>query len=110
MSSIETDSNLIWGFINENGVAVLPQKFYDVGDFHEDMAWVCYGQKGARFGFRGCKYGFVNTEGEMVLPMEFDDVSSFWNGKALVWKENKCYYINYDGVIIQEVLDFDSKD
>lgn len=110
VSSIETDSNLIWGFINENGVAVLPQKFYDVGDFHEDMAWVCYGQKGARFGFRGCKYGFVNTEGEMVLPMEFDDVSSFWNGKALVWKENKCYYINYDGVIIQEVLDFDSKD
>lgn len=110
VSGIETNSNLLWGFINENGDAILPQKFYDVGDFHENMAWVCYGQKGSRFGFRGVKYGFVNTEGEMALPMEFDDVSSFWNGKALVWKENKCYYINYDGDVIQEVLDFDNKD
>lgn len=90
-----------WGFVNEQGKEVVTPQYVDVGDFHEDLAWVCL-DNGTRKGFnwRGGKFGFINTQGEMVIPAVYDDVSSFYEGKALVWQKERAFYINKSGDFI----------
>lgn len=91
-----------WGFVNENGIEVVPPQYIDVGDFHEGLAWVCL-DNGTRKGFnwRGGKFGFINTQGEMVIPAVYDDVSSFYEGKALVWQKERAFYINKNGEVVE---------
>ncbi len=47
------------------------------------------------------KYGYINTKGEMVIPLQFDNAHPFFdNQKAKVRLNDKWYYINHQGVII----------
>lgn len=86
-----------WGFIDETGKEILPIKYNDVGDFHEGLAWVCKANDDKGFGFKGGKFGFIDKKGNVVIPFMYDDVSSFWHGKALVFLNNRFFYINKNG-------------
>lgn len=90
-----TDS--LWGFIDQEGREIVPSIYCSVGDFHEDLAWVCQGKNGVRRGIKGCKFGFINTSGELIIPLIFDDAASFANGKALVFKDGEMFYIDHNG-------------
>lgn len=86
-----------WGFIDETGKEILPIKYNDVGNFHEGLAWVCKANDDKGFGFKGGKFGFIDKKGNVVIPFMYDDVSSFWHGKALVFLNNRFFYINKNG-------------
>lgn len=91
-----------WGFVNENGKEILEIKYNDVGDFHDNRAWVCLGERGARYGFKKLKFGFIDTSGNLVIPMIYDDVTSFHNGQALVFAKGERFYIDTNGSPIQK--------
>ena len=90
-----------WGFVDINGNEIVQHDRYnDVGDFSEGLAWVSDGKSSEGFGFKGSKFGFINVKGELVVPMVYDDASSFFEGKAMVYLGDKCMYIDKDGNVI----------
>ncbi len=46
-------------------------------------------------------YGFINNEGKEVLALEYDWADSFRNGKALVARKGKSFYIDPLGQLIK---------
>ena len=90
-----------WGFVDINGHEIVqPDRYNDVGDFSEGLAWVSDGKSSEGFGFKGSKFGFINVKGELVIPMIYDDASSFFEGKAMVYLGDKCIYIDKNGNVI----------
>jgi len=90
-----------WGFVNKEGLEVVPLKYDKVSDFSEGLAGVNIGGKyikGKYFGeYQGGKWGFVNTEGLEVFPLKYDNVSDFSEGLAGVELNGKWGFIDKRG-------------
>lgn len=77
---------LQWGFINKNGIEVIPCQYDDVKHFSEGVAAVKNG-----------KWGFINKNGEIVIKCVYDSVGYFNEGFAPIQKKSKWGFINMSG-------------
>jgi tetratricopeptide (TPR) repeat protein len=88
-----------FGFINKKGEMVIPYKYDYAYSFSEGLAAVQN---------KDSKYGFINPKGEVIIPFVYDEYRlvggsrmSFLNGKVLVKKRRKFFYINKKGEKIE---------
>jgi hypothetical protein len=79
------------GFINFDGIEIIPLKFDDVESFHLGLAKVKLNGK----------YGFINKNGNQVIPIIYDDAESFSEHLARVKLRDKYGFIGADG---QEII------
>ncbi len=113
--------NGLWGFVDKNGIEVIPCRFRKVKDFSEGLASVKLGRKWGFIDQQGrtvvdFKYrdlghfndglawasthkgmGYINTKGEMVIPAKFDKAADFEKNVARVVVEGQHGLINKEG-------------
>jgi len=65
----------LWGFVNNEGLEVIPCRFREVSDFHEGLAAVKLG----RF------WGFIDKLGHVVIDFQYRRAGNFCN--QLAWVE-----------------------
>jgi len=84
-----------YGFVDINGHLVIPCQFVSAKHFSGGMAAVeLEGKRGI---------SFVNSDGIVVIKAhDYDEVGYFVNGRCLVRKGNKSYYIDKEGNKIKE--------
>jgi hypothetical protein len=68
------------------------EKYEEIGPFFEGLA------AARKYG----KWGFVNNNGEEIIPFVYDAATSFYEGKVLVIKNEKYYYINKKGKCVKD--------
>ncbi len=74
-----------WGFINKDGVEVIPCKYDDTNDFNEGLAAVNIGGEiDDNEEFAGGKWGFIDKTGKIVVDLKYDKVENFSEGLAAV--------------------------
>ena len=81
-----------WYFINTKGETVLRlhKAIKDVGNFHEDVAWVKIGSF----------YGYVDREGAFVLRPKYNKADDFSFGVARVFLDKKATLIDKSGSFV----------
>lgn len=79
-----------YGFIDEKGNEIVPLKYEYAICFSEDLAVVRLNRM----------FGYIDTANQIKINIYYDDAESFKNGKALVKKGQKSFYINNKGEII----------
>jgi len=85
-----------WGFVDKNGVEVVPCKYDKVNDFHEGMAKVSLNGK----------FGYVDKSGKVIIPLKYDEISilatqnDFHEGLAAVCVNMKFGFIDKSGKVI----------
>jgi hypothetical protein len=93
-----------WGFINEQGVTVIPFKFDYANIFGNGYATV--GMNGANGQY---KYGLINKSGAVVIPCKYDGIGDVAEGLISVVVGDKLGFINTKGaVVIPMKFDFKS--
>ncbi len=90
-----------WGYINKDGVEVIPCKYDDAYSFNEGLARVNIGGKTDELGnFKGGKWGFIDKTGKIVVDLKYDYVRDFSEGLAAVLvKENEDDYFGQWGYV-----------
>lgn len=87
------------GYVNENGMIVIPLKYSAVGEFHEGLAWVATEQSD---GDISCM--FINKSGSRAFNFNFHEAKRFQAGIAPITyriKEKKYYnYIDHTGKLL----------
>ncbi|MCX6244907.1 MAG: WG repeat-containing protein [Bacteroidetes bacterium] len=78
------------GFIDRNGVEIVPVKYDNVEVFSEGLALVKLNNK----------YGFVDKNGKEVIPIIYENALSFHDQLAAVRLNDKCGYIDKKGELI----------
>lgn len=76
------------GFVDKDGVEVIPCRWRGVGDFSEYMGGV---QDDSR------KCGYVDIRGQLVIPCIYDEGWPFFNGLARVQKKRRIGMIDKSG-------------
>lgn len=85
------------GFINENGMEVIPIQFKNVFDFKNGTAPFRYTTKEL--------WGYINKNGEVVIPQQFLSANNIIEGLAWVkFQDTTSGYINSEGEIIWKSL------
>ena len=86
-----------WGFMDENGEAIIPAEFDGVVPFTEGLSIIN----------KAGKYGYINKAGEVIIDPIYTDAFRFHEGHAIVEYENKLGMINRSGefVILPEYDD-----
>lgn len=67
-----------WGYIDDNGKTMIRPKFYQAGQFSEDLAAVWLGEK----------WGYINKKGEIVIEPRFWEAEAFKDGFAQVIEDD----------------------
>jgi hypothetical protein len=93
------NSKLMCGYVDKNGVEVIPLKFNGASYFSEGLAWV----------FIDNKRGYIDTSGELVIPAIYDangrrGYAHFKNGTVIVSKEGVFGMIDKTG---KDVIPFE---
>lgn len=81
------------GYIDMNGVEVIPCVFESAYPFYNGLAQVK----------KEGKYGWINKKGNIVIPIVYDDCRSFWDGLAFAKIGDKLGCIDTKG---KEVIPF----
>lgn len=76
--------NDLWGFVNADGLEVIPCRFQEVQNFSN-------GRAAAKL---GNKWGFVDRQGDVVIDFKYRRAGSFKDELAWVYTKNKVGYIN----------------
>jgi hypothetical protein len=84
------DGGKKYGFVNKNGVEVIPPKYHDARDFIDGLALVQL----------DANWGFVDKNGVEVIPPKYNYAENFNDEFALVKKNNKWGFIDKNGVEI----------
>jgi hypothetical protein len=74
----------LWGFVNQEGMEVIPCRFREVSDFHEGLAAVKLG----RF------WGFIDKLGNVVIDFQYRRAGNFCSQLAWVETDKGIAYIN----------------
>lgn len=85
----------LWGYIDGNGVNVIPAAYTDAKDFSEGFAAVRDGQG---------KWSFIAPDGSEVFNQKWDYVESFRDGYAYVREVNESYMIDAQGRRVRPVM------
>ncbi len=93
----------MWGFVNEDGVEVIPCQYKRYKDFNEGFAAVQL----------GINWGIIDKYGDVQVEFKFKKLGSFYNGLAWASHHKGMGYIDFDGhfVIIpkyDKVFDFEN--
>lgn len=93
--------NGLWGFVNRDGLEVIPCRFREVQDFSEGMAAVKVGNL----------WGFIDLDGDTAIPIAYAAAGNFRESKAWVKDDTGVYYINRQrevviGPLFQRAFDF----
>jgi hypothetical protein len=76
------------GFIDKKGKEVIPFEYSSVHEFTvEGLAAV----------EKDGKWGYINKKGQLLTPISYDIASDFKNGKAVVYIDEKIYFIDVKG-------------
>lgn len=75
------------GFVNEEGIEIIPLKYDYVADFHNGFAKIKMSKK----------WGFINCHGKEILTPKYDYVYNFNSGFACVELNDKCGIVNEQG-------------
>ncbi len=76
--------NGLWGFVNDEGLEVIPCRFREVSDFSEGLAAVKIGRY----------WGFIDKQGEIVIDFKYVRVGNFKGGLTWVSTSEGSGYIN----------------
>lgn len=79
-----------YGYVNQNGILVIPLSFDFVGDFSEGYAGVELNEK----------YGYIDKTGNIVIGYLYDFAGDFKEGLAAVQQNDKMGFINKTGEIV----------
>lgn len=91
-----TDDYSMYNFVDRNGKEAFKYDYYNVGDFHEGLAWAG-SEVSSTDGSSYWYYKFIDKSGEIVIDTKFDKVSDFKNGYATVSKDNESFEIDRNG-------------
>lgn len=50
------------------------------------------------------KWGFMNEEGKWIIPAKYELVSDFYEGRAVVYQQEKCGVIDTNGTLIVPII------
>ena len=89
------DDECYYGFINKEGIEIVPFTYTQANHFSEGMAAVkLHG-----------KWGFINAEGRVIIEMAYDTVYDFEDGEARLIKEMgnayKEFVVDRDGNVTE---------
>lgn len=101
----ENKINKKYGFINKNGIEIIPCQYLEAGTFSEGLSYVLLPSDST------FKYGFINKNGSTAILPIFDNVNSFSEGLASVnfggkgggiigTERGKNGYINFESEIV----------
>jgi hypothetical protein len=76
-----------WGFVDTNGVEVIPVQYENAWMFTEGLATVTVNNK----------HGFIDKTGKMVIPPVYDDAEPFSEGLGFVESNKKMGFVNHNG-------------
>ncbi len=86
-----------YGYIDGSGKPVINPQFDDARNFSDGLAAVMiFDQQMNK------KWGYINKCGQFIIEAKFDAASDFAKGSAEVTVEEKSFYINKSGAIINE--------
>lgn len=80
-----------YGFIDKAGNEIVPCTYDDVGDFHNNMAWVEN---------HDWKYGYIDNMGELVIPCKYKRAQDFSEGFAWVNDNGSWRCIDSNGKVV----------
>ncbi len=95
--------NGLWGYVNEEGLEVIPCRFKFVKNFHNNLAAVKLGNK----------WGMINKQGDVVINFQYTRLGNLKNGLAWVYTPKGSGYIDANNNFIidpkfDKAFDFDS--
>lgn len=76
----------VWGFVNDEGLEVIPCRFREVSNFSEGLAAVKIGNS----------WGFIDKQGDVVIDFKYPRVGNFKNGLTWVATPDGYGYINQE--------------
>lgn len=82
--------NDLWGFVNADGVEVIPCRFQEVKKFSN-------GKAAAKL---GNKWGYIDRLGEVQIDFKYRRAGSFKDDLAWVYSRNKVGFINADEAFV----------
>jgi hypothetical protein len=92
--------NSRYGYLNRQGLMVIPLKFYDAHEFSEGLAAIDSGRKIDSRGNRISRYGFIDNQGKMVIAAQYDFVFAFRNGVSIISLNGKQGGIDHSGRLL----------
>lgn len=90
VAKVDSENQLIYGFMNKKGKIVIKPKYRRVDFFSENLALVGVNSL----------LGYINTKGRLVIPAKFADAGSFHQGLASVIQEGKWGFIDTEGKLV----------
>jgi len=81
-----------YGYVDTNGIPVIPCIYNQSGNFIEELAPVQLQSNG--------KWGYINQAGKLVVPYQYDHASEFKEGFGAVSINKKHGFINGQGTVI----------
>lgn len=80
----------MWGYVNDEGLEVIPCRFREVSNFSEGLAAVKIGSS----------WGFIDKQGDIVIDFKYPRVGNFKGDLAWVTTANGSGYINRKEVFV----------
>ncbi|MBL7791931.1 MAG: WG repeat-containing protein [Saprospiraceae bacterium] len=81
--------NGMWGFVNVDGLEVIPCRFREVLNFSEGLAAVKLGRQ----------WGFIDKQGDVQIKFEYKRAGNFNNGLAWVQNDEGVGYVDRLGAM-----------
>lgn len=95
-NTLAVKRNGFWGFVNKDGVEIIPCRYKMVKPFSEGLAAVQMVNK----------WGYINKEGKRIIEYKFKKAGSFNQNLALIEKENELIFIDAEQNVVIKA-DFD---
>lgn len=79
--------NGVWGYVNRDGIEVIPCRFKEVRNFNDGLAAVKIGRE----------WGFIDKDGDIVIDVGFKQCGNFSEGKSWVLNDKGVSFIDKNG-------------
>ena len=93
--AIARDENRGYGFVNDEGIEVIPCQYKNAFPFNNGLAAVQNSDN---------KWGYINTSGELVVPLVYDSATLHRENRAFIEKNNKLAFIDNTGKILTDFV------
>ncbi|HMQ45823.1 MAG TPA: WG repeat-containing protein [Saprospiraceae bacterium] len=84
---LAVQKNGLWGFVNDEGLEVIPCRFREVRNFSEGLTAVRLGSE----------WGYIDRQGHIEIPIRYKKAGNFRNGLAWVITDAGVGYIDKTG-------------
>lgn len=82
--------NGVWGYVNRDGIEVIPCRFKEVGNFNEGLAVVKIGRY----------WGFIDKDGDIQIEVKYRQCGNFSEGLSWVLDSEGVKFINKEGATV----------